>query len=544
KLGMKKSLADAVAITAAIYEEPYPELRQRLGLITDVVREESERFTRTLEGGMEQFERVASNKDHLERKVFPGSEAFLLHDTFGFPYELTHELAKERGMRVEEDVFSRHLEEQRSRSRAQRKVLDFAGDAKYPRSVFTGYQEVTTDTRVVELRRDGAAVDAAREGEIVQVFVERTPFYAESGGQVGDTGVISTPTGRVRIEDTQKPAEGSIAHIGTVVTGEIRAGETATASVDARRRAQIARHHSATHLLHKALRETLGENVVQKGSWVGPDHTTFDVPLSRAMTKEELDRINRRVMEKVRAGLPFHDSQKPYKEAVAQGAMHLFDEKYGDVVRVVCFGDWTCELCGGTHVRNTADIGTAVILSESSIGSGLRRIDMVVGEAADELVRHDRDLLNDLARGFNVGPDQLPSRVQALKAQLKEAEREREKLQDQVRAARVGGATELAVKHARVPFVTETVPASTQEELVAYADRYLEALRSGVVTVVARDMFVIKVSKDLTPEYDANRLKAHFGNGGGSPHLVRGKLTVPAAEAFRRLEEALGAEAS
>jgi alanyl-tRNA synthetase len=380
------------------------------------------------------------------------------------------------------------------------------------------------------------------EGDSVQVFLERTPFYAESGGQVGDTGLITTPRGRVRVEDTQKPAEGVISHSGTVIAGEVRVGDVAEASVDARRRAQIARHHSATHLLHRALRETLGEQVVQKGSWVGPDHTTFDIPLGRAITKEELTAINRRVMEKVRAALPFHDSQKPYKEAVAQGAMHLFEEKYGDVVRVVCFGDWTCELCGGTHVLNTADIGTAIILSESSIGSGLRRIDLVVGEAADEVVRRDRDLLSDIARSLNVGPELVPGRLQALRAQLKDAEREIAQLRDQVRSARVGGADALAVKHGRVDYVTETVPASTADELSAYADRFLDQLKSGVVTVVAGDMFVIKVSRDLTSDYDANRLKAFFGTGGGPAHLVRGKLSVPAAEAFRRLEDALGAK--
>src|SRR4029077_504042 len=205
------------------------------------------------------------------------------------------------------------------------------------------------------------AIEVAVEGDSVELFVERSPFYGESGGQVGDTGTITTPSALLRVEDTQRPAEGVIAHLGTVVTGEIRVGDKATAAVDAARRRQIARHHSATHLLHKALRETIGEQVVQKGSWVGPDHTTFDIPLNRAVTKEELAHINRRVMEKVREVLPFHASQKPYKEAVAQGAMHLFEEKYGDVVRVVCFGDWTCELCGGTHVKNTADVGTAII---------------------------------------------------------------------------------------------------------------------------------------------------------------------------------------
>jgi alanyl-tRNA synthetase len=295
------------------------------------------------------------------------------------------------------------------------------------------------------------------------------------------------------------------------------------------------RHHSATHLLHKALRETLGENVVQKGSWVGPDHTTFDIPLNRAITRDEIDRINRRVEDKIREGLPFHESQRPYKEAVAQGAMHLFEEKYGDVVRVVCFGDWTCELCGGTHVRNTADIGPAVIVSESSIGSGLRRIDMVAGEAADERIRRDRDLLNDVARTFNSSPEQLPERVQALRNQLKDAQKEIEKL----RQARIGGGDGMAVKHGKVDYVTESVDAENADELRSYADRYLEKVRSGIVTVVAGDKFVIKVSSDLVPQFDATRLKDLFGQGGGRPQIVSGKLNVPAEEAFRRLDEAL-----
>ena len=331
-------------------------------------------------------------------------------------------------------------------------------------------------------------------------------------------------------------------HVGVVLTE--RTQETCTVrSVDAHRRHAIARHHSATHLLHKALRDTLGEHVVQKGSWVGPDHTTFDIPLDRAMTKEELARVNLRVMEKVREALPFREQNKPYKDAVAQGAMHLFEEKYGDVVRVACFGDWTCELCGGTHVKNSADIGTAVILSDTSIGSGLRRIDMVVGEPADRLVRHDREILQDLARSFNATPDQIPERVAGLRAELKAAERERQKLRDEVRSARVKGgngtSAGASIKHGKVAYVTETVQASDLDELAAYADRYLELVKSGIVTVVAGDKFVIKVSKDLTHQYDANRLKSLIGTGGGPAHLVRGKLTMPAGEAFKRLDEEL-----
>jgi alanyl-tRNA synthetase len=519
-----------------MYKDPYPELRDRERFITETVETETERFAKTLEQGMEQFEKVAARAGG----VITGADAFKLHDTFGFPLELTRELATERGLGVDEEGFRSEMANQRERSRrGGTQKLSVAKDI--PKSEFIGYRELQTETKVIAIRKNGNVAEDANEGDEVEVFLERTPFYAESGGQIGDTGTITTPSGRVRVEDTQKPVEGAIAHLGVVTTGEVRVGERANASVDAGRRRQIMRHHSATHLLHKALRETLGEQVVQKGSWVGPDHTTFDIPLNRAITKDELVRINRRVMEKVREALPFEETLKPYKEAVADGAMHLFEEKYGDVVRVVCFGDWTCELCGGTHVSNTADIGPALIVSESSIGSGLRRLDMVVGEAADDLVRNDRELLTEMAKSFNVKPEQLPGRIEALRAQLKDAERERDKLRDQLRATRVGGGDGLAVKHGQVDYVAETVDASSIEELKAYADRYLEMVKSGVVTLVAGDKFVIKVSNDLVPKYDATRLKAFFGTGGGRPQLVSGKLTVPADEAFKRLEAELGA---
>ncbi|HKW60161.1 MAG TPA: alanine--tRNA ligase [Candidatus Dormibacteraeota bacterium] len=526
-IAMTAKLSAGAQKTVAMFKAHYPELKDRERFIAETIDTEAGRFARTLDQGMDQFEKVAS------RGAISGPDAFRLHDTFGFPLELTRELATERGLRIDEEGFSAEMALQRERSRrAIPHRWELAKDI--PKSEFTGYRELQTETKVIAVRRDGADVDIAREGDEVEVFLERTPFYAESGGQVGDTGLITAPSGRVRVEDTQKPAEGAIAHLGTVVTGEVLPGEKATAAVDAPRRRQIMRHHSATHLLHKALRETLGENVVQKGSWVGPDHTTFDIPLNRAIRKDEIQRINRRVEEKIRAGLAFHESHKPYKEAVAQGAMHLFEEKYGDVVRVVCFGDWTCELCGGTHVKNTADIGPAVIVSESSIGSGLRRLDMVVGEAADELIRRDRELLAEVARTFNASPEQLPERVQALRNQLKDAQREIERL----RRERIGGG-DGTVKHGKVDYVAETVDASNEAELKSYADRYLEKVRSGVVTVVAGNKFVIKVSSDLVPQFDATRLKDLFGTGGGRPQLVSGKLTVPVEEAFQRLDAEL-----
>jgi len=534
RLNMKSELGGLVAQVVDVMAVAYPELREMEAQIRAGINAEEERFQHTLDQGMEMFERIVVK--HPQN--IPGSEAFKLHDTFGFPVDLTRELAQERGLQVDEEGFRVAMAAQKERSRREL-PRGWSAAKDLPKAQFTGYGELTTQTSIVALRKGGESVDRAVEGDEVEVFLQRTPFYAESGGQVGDTGTIKTETGLLRVDDTQKPADSVIAHLGSVTTGELRVGEAATAAVDAGRRRQIARHHSATHLLHKALRETLGESVVQKGSWVGPDHTTFDIPFNRPINKDELARINRRVMEKVRGALPFQESQKPYKEAVAQGAMHLFDEKYGDVVRVVCFGDWTCELCGGTHVNNSADIGTAMILSESSIGSGLRRIDMVVGEAANELVRRDRDLLVELARSFNTSPEQLPARVQALRNQLKDAEQRVKALAEELRAAKVKGGGGVQVKQGKVAFVTETVQASSPDELAAYADRYLDLVKSGVVTVVAGDMFVIKVSRDLTADYDATRLAGLLGKGGGQKHLARGKLNGSPEEALQRLEEAL-----
>jgi alanyl-tRNA synthetase len=542
RLGLHSQVGGLVDEVVKVMSGQYPELAQQEALIRAGMNLEAARFQRTLAQGMEQFERIVAPHP----QVISGADAFKLHDTFGFPIDLTRELAAERGLQVDEQGFQVAMAAQKERSRRE-VPRGWTVAREWPKSEFTGYTETRTETSVTGLRhlyqdsKLDTDVQQVQEGDEVLVFLQRTPFYAESGGQIGDKGEIIGPNGVIRVEDTQKMGGEAIAHRGVVQTGSIHERDMVVAQVDEHRRRQIARHHSATHLLHKALREVLGDHVQQKGSWVGPDHTTFDIPLNRAITDKELERVNRRVMENVREALPFHESQKPYKEAVAQGAMHLFDEKYGDVVRVVCFGDWTCELCGGTHVANTADIGPAVIVSESSIGSGLRRIDMVVGEAADELIWRERRLLSDLARSFNTGPELLPERVESLRAQLKDAERRLKALSDQLRTAKVKGGNGLAVKKGRVPFVIETVDAANHDELAAYADRYLEQVKSGVVTVVAGDKFVIKVSKDLTPEYDAGRLAAVLGKGGGQPHLARGTLTMPADEAFKRLEEQLGA---
>jgi alanyl-tRNA synthetase len=301
------------------------------------------------------------------------------------------------------------------------------------------------------------------------------------------------------------------------------------------------RHHTATHLLNRALEELLGRRNLQRGSWVGPDHTTFDFPLDRALSAEELARLEARVSEQVRAALPLHARMLPYREAIATGATHLFEEKYGDQVRIVCIGDWSCEFCGGTHVATSADVGPVLITSESSIGRGLRRIDMTVGEAAEALVRRQLGVLGDVARSLGAPADGVSARVAELRRGLREAEHEVERLRDELRLVRVRGVDGGPRRRpARVPLVLEEVTAAGPDDLRGYADRFLEALGGRGVVVVANDsQFVVKVSSDLADELPAQRLVPLLGRGGGRPELAQGRLTKAAVVAFNEVEASL-----
>ena len=538
RIGLRRPLADGVAVVADSMRDRYPELGARQEYISAAVASEADRFGRTLEQGMDHFERAAAR----HRSALPGSDAFLLHDTFGFPLDLTLELAAERGLEVDVAGFEAAMAAQRARSRTgsgQR----WPDAGALPRSEFTGYRELQVEARVLRLRRGGADVSEASEGEEVEVYLDRTPFYGEAGGQVGDTGLIAGAGGSLRVEDTQRPAEGVIAHLGTVALGTLRVDDGVLASVDAARRSRIARHHTATHLLHRALREVLGGGAVQRGSWVGPDHTTFDFPLDRAMTAAELGRVAALVNESIRRALPFTETQRSYREAVAEGAMHLFEEKYGDTVRVVCFGDWTCELCGGTHAPSSADVGPVLILSEASIGSGLRRIDLVAGEAAEELGHRRLAELSDLARALGVPPDQVAERVAEMRAELRARDRRLESLQDELRGLRVtggGGAGAGPRLEARVPLAAREVPGEDMAGVRSVADRLLESLGgSGVAAAASEGRFALKVSRDLAGTVDGRELAKLLGRGGGVPELVQGRLDGPAEEAFRRLQEAL-----
>jgi alanyl-tRNA synthetase len=537
RLAVRSQLAGGVSVVVGVMCDQYPYLEQREPEIRTAIQAEIETFERTLERGLELFERLASRHEG----TIPGEEAFKLHDTFGIPLELTWEMAQERGLEVDREGFEAAMAQQRERSR---RVITHDWDrvAELPKSEFLGYTQLEAEARVAGIRRQGEDVSTAGEGDVVEVFLDQTPYYGESGGQVGDTGRITGPDGEVVVDDTKRPFDGVIAHLGRVTVGGLRVGDRVQVAVDAGRRRQIMRHHSATHVLNRALEEVLGRRGLQRGSWVGPDHATFDFPLDRPLTKDELDRLGERISEQVRAALPMHTKVLPFEEAVATGATHLFEEKYGEHVRVVCFGEWSCEFCGGTHCATTAEVGTTLISSESSIGQGLRRIDFLVGELADRLVRRRWGEMNELSRSLGVRPDQLGGRVEGLRQELKETHREVERLRDELRQAYVGGGQRANTKarEARVPLVLEQVPAVGMDDLRGWADRYLEALGgTGVVGVVNEVNFVIKVSRNLSGEYDATRLASFVGRGGGRPELAQGKLGKTALQAFQDLEEAM-----
>jgi alanyl-tRNA synthetase len=536
KLGLRRPLADGVPIVVELMKEQYPYLPARQADIRQAIAGEAEAFDRTLERGVQQFEQVASRNGGQ----IPGGDAFRLHDTFGFPLELTLELAAERGLSVDTDGFRAAMAAQRERSRSA--VVNRWTDLRaLPSSEFTGYERTEDEGTVLALRRDGAEVPTAAEGDEVEVYLDRSPFYAEAGGQVGDTGHLIGPEGEVLIEDTRRPFEGVIAHLGRARVGRIAVGDRVRASVDARRRRQVMRHHTATHLLNRALEELLGRRNLQRGSLVAPDHTTFDFPLDRPLGPEELERLQRRINDQVRAALPLQAQVLPYEDAVQTGATHLFDEKYGDRVRVVCFGEWSCEFCGGTHSPTTADVGPILITSESSVGLGLRRIDLTVGEAAEELIRRRLARLSDAARSLGVTPEEVPERVAEIQRELREKDRRVRQLQEQAIARSAAGDSAANIQEGRgLRFILQPVSADGMDELRAYADKFLELLGgSGVVGVANDSIFAIKVSRDLASEHPADQLAPLLGRGGGSPEMAQGKLTKPPLEAFQELEASL-----
>jgi len=541
KLGAAKPfLYRALHAVREVMGQQYPELNERQEYVTSVLRSEEERFAQTLEQGMARFEEIAEHLQKQGETVISGKRAFELYDTFGFPLDITRELARERGLVVDEGGFAIAMSEARERSRGEKIGLTqwetegMADDIrKLAPTEFVGYERVEVhNAKVVSII---GVVGELTEGQDATLVITPTPFYPERGGQVGDTGVIEAAENLFEVKNTTSHGH-VILHKGTMRRGTLKVNDTVTARVDAGRRAAIKRNHTATHLLQAALRRVLGQHVVQAGSYVGPDRLRFDFTHHRAVTQEQLDEVEDQVNEWIVQALPVTCAQMPLEEAKAAGAIALFGEKYEDIVRAVRIGDdqapTSFELCAGTHVRNTGEIGMFRILSESSVAAGTRRIEAVAGLEAARYSRSVEQQLRTVAQHLNCRPWEVLPRVKALEQQVRE-------LQEELKAARQVSATTKVddlLAAARdingVKFVAWHAEGADMQMIGALADDVAARLGDSIVFLAGtqgeRAIFVCKVAKSLVDRgYRAGDIikaaaAAADGKGGGKPAFAQG----------------------
>ncbi|MGB3305205.1 MAG: alanine--tRNA ligase [Thermomicrobiales bacterium] len=514
----------------------YPELVERQGQILKVLDYEESSFGKTLTSGMNRLQTLTQELKERGETVIPGEEVFRLYDTYGFPYDLTVELAQEEEMTVDTDGFEVAMAHQRETSRSLDRFKDASRDRAnlyasiQPRTTFLGYEELRAEARVVALLGPDGPQEQAEAGEEIEIVLDRTPFYGESGGQVGDTGEIRTETGLIHIDETRKPAPDLFVHQGTVAEGFVRVGEAATAQVDAGRRQEIRRNHTATHLLHKALRMVLGNDTHQAGSLVAPDRLRFDFTSLDAVDTDQVRRVAEIVNHEIVADRPVATRVMAQKDAIAEGAMALFGEKYGDTVRVVQIDDFSKELCGGTHVGQTGEIGPFVITSEGSVASGVRRIEALTGNAAIERMLGQQRLVEDLGRDLKVTWTEVPGQVKALNERVRSQEREIERLRGQLAGAASSDLLRQVVDIEGIPLLAARVDVENKQSLRQLGDRLRDSLQSGVIvlgTVVNGSPSLLAM---VTPDVVARGVKAgaligaiapHVdGRGGGRPELA------------------------
>jgi alanyl-tRNA synthetase len=517
--------------------DAYPELVERRGYVTDRVRREEERFLETLSKGLALLEEEVRKAKAAQLQMLPGDVVFKLYDTFGFPVDLTEDILSGHKLGFDHAGFESAMNEQRERARAAWKgsgqeavgplYSQLASDFE---SRFLGYQQLSAASRVLALVSKTGALQSARAGDAVEVIVEQTPFYAESGGQVGDRGVIETPTGRVEVEDTQRPVGALIVHRGKVVSGEVHVDQTAQLAVDAALRRGSVRHHSGTHLLHAALREVLGPNATQRGSLVTPARLRFDFSHDSPVTREEQAKIEDLVNGWIEANAPAVVEEMSHRDAIAAGALAMFGEKYGDRVRVLSFGDFSKELCGGTHARATGDIGLLKIVGETGVASGVRRIEALTGAEALQRWREQERALERSAELLRTPVADLESRVEKLLEERKSLELELESLRSAQRSATSGDLASQVETIAGISVLLAKVDGASGDDLRAMVDELRQRLRSGIVLLAAagedRVTLALGVTPDLTPRFKAGDLireaaAAVGGKGGGKPEFAQ-----------------------
>jgi alanyl-tRNA synthetase len=552
KLGQKQPFFyKLVADLAAEMGDAYPELRESEGRVTATLRQEEERFGETLENGMAILDSALAGG----RKELDGDTAFKLYDTYGFPVDLTADIGRERGFTVDMKAFDIAMAAQQDRSRAASKFktgaqLDYSG----ARTAFRGYDTLSEEGRVVALYRDGSPVKSLANGESGVVVLDRTPFYAESGGQVGDRGELTK--GGVcltlfSVEDTQKIQPEVFGHYGTVRTGELALGDTVAAQVDLDKRSRTMRHHSATHLMHKALREVLGPHVAQKGSLVDEDKTRFDFSHNAPMTAAELRRVEEIVNAEILANAATQSRVMAIDDAQKIGAMMLFGEKYGDEVRVLDIGS-SRELCGGTHVARTGDIGYFRIVSEGGVAAGIRRVEAIAGNVALAQAQADRDRLARAAEALKAQPQEIDAKIAQVVENVKALEKEVARLKGQLAFGKLDDVMAVGMRTIKgvktIAIVLEGVDAGMLRESL---DKVKERLGSGVALLASvadgKVSLIAGVTKDLTGKVKAGELVNFVaqqvgGKGGGRPDMAQAGGTNPAGlkDALQSVEGWLG----
>ncbi len=538
-------------------KDGYPELEEKKTFILNVLHNEESQFNKTIDQGLKILADLEAEMKEAGKSVLGGSDAFRLYDTYGFPIDLTKEILEEKGYTIDEDGFKEEMEVQRKRARESRAVSNYMGaDAtvydEIDRNItteFDGYDKLEAASKVTVLTTETEIVDSLMEGQKGTIFVEKTPFYATMGGQEGDTGVITTANGVFRVEDTIKLRGGKYGHVGVMESGMISNGDEVTLKVDEQERKDTCKNHSATHLLQKALKTVLGAHVEQKGSLVNPTRLRFDFAHFQAMTPEEIAETEALVNKEIQAALPVTTQIMGIEEAKKTGAMALFGEKYGDEVRVVSMGDFSVELCGGTHVANTANITLFKIVSEAGVAAGVRRIEALTGNNVIEYYRQMEENLHTIAKTLKTSPAEITEKITHLQKEVKELQSENESLKSKMAQDSLGNVMDQVVEVKGVKVLASAVDGVDMNGLRDLGDQLKEKLGEGVVVLAsAKDG---KVSLLAMATQGAMDKGAHAGNlikaaaaivgggGGGRPNMAQagGKNPDKIPEAIAKVAE-------
>ncbi|MBI3068277.1 MAG: alanine--tRNA ligase [Betaproteobacteria bacterium] len=535
KLGRKRPFFHRlVPDLVRVMGDAYPELRAAQERVMQGLKTEEERFAETLENGMAVLEVAMKSED----RMLDGNTVFKLYDTYGFPLDLTADIARERGITVDMAGFEAAMEAQRERGRAASRFslqagVEYSGQA----TRFHGYDALIHEGGILAIYKEGTSVPGIEAGEAAVIVLDHTPFYAESGGQVGDHGYLLSSHGTFVVEDTQKIQAEVFGHKGTLKTGRLAVGDTVQAKVDERARSRAAYNHSAPHLMHAALRKLLGQHVMQKGSLVDPERTRFDYSHPEPLTEQQIHEIERLVNEQIRRNLPVEARVMKYDEALRQGAMALFGEKYGDEVRVIGMGAFSTELCGGTHVRRTGDIGFFKIVSETGIAAGIRRIEAVTADGALAHVQEQEERLAEAAQQLKTSPQDVPQKISQIMEEARGLEKELARLKSRLVSSRGDELAGQAVEVKGVKVVVAAVDGADAKALREAVDKLKDKLRSCVVVLASAEddkvALVAGVTRDLTARLKAGEL-ANFvaqqvgGKGGGRPDMAQAGGTDPA----------------